>query len=71
MKNTETAGGWNVMARQWPGSEPVPCKRADGSVIVLGSEEEAQTLAKQYRDGVSPHGACQPHYFAQAIGGAK
>lgn len=59
------ANEWIVMARQWPGSVPVPCKGLDGRVKRFGTEAEAQAYAKKCRDSVSPYGACQPHYFAE------
>ena len=56
---------WNVMARLYPGSVPVPCKDADGRVLVLATEDEAERLARKYRGNSGTMAGGGPHYFAQ------
>lgn len=63
-KTMNNAPKWIVMARQWPGSSPVPCKDAEGHVKRFSDEASAQAYAKTCRDQISPHGACRPHYYA-------
>ena len=53
------------MARLYPGSVPVPCKDADGRVLVLATEDEAERLARKYRGNSGTMAGGGPHYFAQ------